>query len=356
MDRRLLGATLLLASGFATQAMADAPEISISGFVNFEAWGSSQDDRADRNRGYQFYVDESELEFAASATADNGLEYSATILYDMAGSSTKEAYLTFVDDWGTVQLGNTGGVEDAFSIGGKSVLVGAGGFDGDMFDRMFNDMGADVTSPDIAGKTDEATKISYFTPDFSGLQAGISFTPDSGHYFDAAYSDADDGETSNNIAGGITYGGSAGDVEFAVAATGVIADTETNPYTVEDTRSFALGGTLSYAGFTLGADYGDNGDSGETKGGNTDAGQYYSVGLGYETGPYSFDVAYFHGWSDEGPSVADDEVDFLTLGANYAVADGLAIYAEFDHIDIDQDGTANDNSGEVYILGTQVSF
>jgi predicted porin len=61
----------------------------------------------------------------------------------------------------------------------------------------------------------------------------------------------------------------------------------------EDAGAWAVGGFVGYAGFTLGASYGDNGD---TRGGTSDVDDdfFYDVGLGYSMGPWSASVGYRH--------------------------------------------------------------
>jgi len=362
MKKVLLGTTAIIGASvvLASAAQAEKPKISMSGNMKFEAYAVDQDAQT-LNRGYHFEVDDAEIVFKASATADNGLEYGAKIEYEFENSSTDEAVIWLSGDWGLVNLGNEDGAEDLVKVGGWSVLGATGGWDGENF---FDHKNA-LVEPKLAGDTSDATKVTYFTPSFNGFRAGISWTPDSGHEYDAAYSDTSGSATEtpdfqNALGIGVEYKGTFSEVGLHVSGRYANADYEgtgaaTDP-DYENISAFALGAKVDYAGFSLGVGYANNGDAGTAKGSGKDFGDWYDVAVGYATGPYAVAVGYYHSEKDLG-SNTDVESDQIAVTGDYTVADGLAVYAEYDYVDIDEDhSTSNDNEANVFMVGTKVSF
>jgi len=355
MKKVLLGTTAIIGASvvLASAAQAEAPKLSMSGNVKFEMAGVDQDADA-FNRGYKFYTDDAEIVFKASSTADNGLEYGAKIEYEFENNGTDEAMIWLSGDWGLVQMGNEDGAEDAVKVGGWSVLGATGGWDGEMPAENFDAL----DGPSLAGDSSDATKISYFTPSFNGFRAGVSFTPDFGHEYDAAPSETDD-DVSNALGFGLEYKGTFSEVGVHVSGRYAMGEYEGDGTATdsdqEDVSAFALGAKFDYAGFSLGIGYADNGDSGAVKGTTADGGQWFDIAVGYATGPYAVAAGWYTSEKDLAGS-AEAEADVFSLTGDYTVADGLGIYAEYDYVDIDETGTASDNEANVFIVGTKVSF
>ena len=64
---------------------------------------------------------------------------------------------------------------------GEKALSGTGGFDGGATKNVnvADDFGA-PTGPSTEGATGDDSKITYYTPDLSGFQLGVSYTPREG--------------------------------------------------------------------------------------------------------------------------------------------------------------------------------
>ena len=373
MKKLLLGTTAIvglsvLAAG--TAMASDPPSLSMSGNVKFEAWFSDEDGEdttnisntgknAGRNRGANFQVDDAEIVFKAKATADNGLEYGAKIEYEFEASATDEAMIWLSGNWGQIDMGNEDGAEDLVKKGGWSVLGAAGGWDGETND-VFGTMGveADILGPALSGDTSDANKITYWTPKMNGFRAGLSYTPDSGQNFDDAIVDNGTTQMDNHLGLGVEYAGTFDDISVAVSGRYARAEAE-DDVTFEDYGAWSVGGTVGYMGFTLGAAYTDNGDGGIAKTATANGqenGSWWDVALGYGEGPYKVAVGYFYGVAEQTTGTQDDEVSWFTVTGDYTVAPGLGVYAEYDYVDIDQNGTANDNNVQMFMVGTKVSF
>ena len=367
----MVGASVLMAG---TAIASDPPTLTISGYMKFEAWFADQDATASSNRAYHFEVDDAEVHFNAKATADNGLKYGVKIEVDVDNNmTTDEAVINLEGGWGILFLGDEDSAADLMKVAGFSVLTAGGGWDGGPTAILQNPGSVNLLGPtlgwntgtaDGVGNDSDATKISYFSPSFSGFRLGVSLVPDSGHTLGNAISDtASSGQIENLWAFGGEYKGTiANDFNIHVSARGLWGSPEGDGTSLrEDVGSFGLGGKVEYQGWGLAVGYADNGDSNLLKtqtAAGQDAGWWADVGLSYSNGPYKIAGGYFHSEEDRG-TTGDDEVDFFSIGGNYNVAPGLDIYAEYDYVEIDDSTgstTAVDNDASLFLVGTKVTF
>ena len=104
-------------------------------------------------------------------------------------------------------------------VGGYSLLTAGFGYDGG-YTSAVNRGGVGFTGvfASLVGDTGDATKVSYYTPRTSGLQLGVSWTPDSGSTLDESLAD-NDGDVDNHIGVGFNYINKIDDVGIKVGAT-----------------------------------------------------------------------------------------------------------------------------------------
>ena len=215
MNKVLLGSTALVAAsllGAVPVAAAEAPSVSFGGWTRVEASWVDQDLSAGLGRGYGFEVDDNYLTWSAKGTADNGMTYTASSSMEFTSGSAAsrvspdEAQVSLTHNWGAVVLGDDDGADDVMVVGGYSLLTAAFGYDGGLTSQVARGgVGFTGFFASLTGDTGDATKISYFTPRWNGLQLGASFTPDSGAEFDdniAGDSDGD-GDVENSL--GFTF-------------------------------------------------------------------------------------------------------------------------------------------------------
>ena len=388
MRKFLLGTTAIAgvtALSVATALAAEAPKLSIGGFVNFEATVVDEDVPWGNNVGHYFALNETEIIFQAKGVADNGLEYGAKVEWEAEDTSNSnasggvdEAGMYFSGGWGLLQLGADDGAEDMVKRGGQSVLGGAAAWDGENSTAAakFNIApgGAPyLTNPDIVGDSSDAVKITYFTPKFSGFRAGVSYAPNNtGSTYEDRFADTATNGWRNNIGIGAEWAGEFSGVSVAVSGRYVTAEpsrdgsnvgTTAAPDTAEreDLSSWGVGGVVGYAGFSVGAGYRDNGESNVLRSDTAlgaDAGKSFDVAVGYATGPYKVGVGYFNSSVDGNQAGEEFETDWFAVTADYTVAPGLGVYIEYDYIELD-DGlatTAQDNEAQQIILGTKITF
>ncbi|MBE9556149.1 MAG: porin [Proteobacteria bacterium] len=341
----LIGATVLMAG---VASAAEAPTWKLTGNANFQFYYVDQDSTSEtvQEHGWYFGVDESELQLNVSGTADNGLNYGFKIEIQTNTTDNTvadEVRLQLSGTWGTVQMGDEDGAEDIMNYGGENLMGATGGFDGDYDDAL-----AYTWYPTMAGDTSDHTKVSYFSPRFSGFQVGASLTPQPGLDGDDF---KEDGDWENAIGLGANYDNSFGDLR--IRASAVYATVSSTNTGTEDKAAWSVGGIVGWGPASLGANYTDNGDSGVDVGDDENS-SYWNVAGSFETGPMYFSVGYMSALYEED---ADYEFEYthIALTADYTVAPGLSVYAEYNIQEVSETGGWS-HDASLFIAGANISF
>ncbi len=289
-------------------------------------------------------VNDSEVIFNFSLNADNGLTFFAKAeIENNGGPTTSDEYVGGVRGFfGTIEVGAEDGAQDRLAgsgrmAGGMTVtsVVDGNGF---LFDYAAAE--SPFRQTDFNGNdTGDDLKATYFTPRFSGLQAGVS------------YANASEGPTS-------TAGSNGGREAFELGANFMQKFGEfgvdvwagyvgfSDPYnprvrglSPDDTYNF--GTNLGYAGFTVGATYFSSAYK-DTGAADDEA---YGVGVGYATGPWSFGLQY---GEYIGGSAEDDYG--VSFGAEYALAPGVMIGGALEYAD-GKNLNRNEGSTDAFAAG-----
>jgi hypothetical protein len=376
MKKVLLTTTALVGAAalFAGDASAETPKVTVGGNISVQS-GFLSDDQ-DANQRSQGFRNDTEIDISVDGKSDSGLGYGAVIRLeadvtddsDSDGTNASRSYVYLEGDWGRVELGSNVGAATTLKVDASSIAAATGGIDGD-YDDYANASATFIGTPDLpidygftgAGSTtlgsearENANKLNYYTPRFSGFQLGVSYTPDTsnrGQTTGANFTDTNAGDVENAFDIGVNYEGEFDGVGIAAAVTGQFGESESN--TQEDVSAWAVGLSASYQGFTLAGSYGDWDDSLQTTGSDIEA-NYWTLGGAYEFGPFAASVTYLS--SEIEATGSDSEFDLISVGADYKLAPGLTPYAEVNFYDQDAAGTANDNEGTVFIIGTNLSF
>ncbi len=369
MKKILLGTTGLVAAAmFANAATAQTPKVTIGGFADFQAGFVSDDlDGSERSHGFR---NDTEVSVRVDGKSDAGLGYGAVIDLeadvsadaDGEGVNASRTYVYLEGNFGRFELGSNQGAGATMRVDASSLAVATGGIDGAWTYFANSPAGVPfITTPSLplehgsllalgGETTDNVSKITYYSPRYSGFQLGISYQPDFADRGQlTSLTDVDAGESGENLDVGVNYEGQWGEVSAAAAVTGQFGDGETAA--TEDLGAWNAGLNLGYAGFQLAGSYGDWDDS---LGASSTDGDYWTLGLGYSYGAFGASATYMDSSYEVGG--ADNDFDNLVLGADYQLAPGLVPYAELSFYDFDAAGTASDNDGTVFILGTQLSF
>lgn len=326
--------------------------------------------------------------------------------------NAREAMLFFEGTFGRFELGNTYGATKKMQIDAGAVAAGNGGVHGDsglwihtspLFgnfrtpDFYTNKMSFyhldDLFLPVIIGEGDTALpfstelatagKVSYYSPNFNGLQLGISFIPDTDITGSVANtitvvenSSAHGFGFENVVEGGLTYDGTFQDFNFRFSILGQSGKAKspdgdvftgdryfTGTTKYEDLEGFEIGFATEFMGVGFAASYGQQEGLLTT----LDENKYYTLGLGYEMGPWAFSINYME-------STQDSKV-FLDSDGNYTTRE-----AEFSNLVFDVSYTCQglmpylsvavfeatrpeyyltpkmENDGTVVLLGAKLSF
>jgi hypothetical protein len=271
----LLGSTALVSAGIlmvvAAPAKADI-EVVLGGYTEFLVQGGTRNTITNGglnsgtvggDRKYVFGMD-NEIHIEANGATDRGVLYGSKVWFD-AGSggingnafstSTDEAALFFSGNFGRWELGLEDGAEDVMFVGGPEAQAGTGGLDGDAPNLGVIEM----------QDTDDAAKITYFTPRVAGFQLGGSFTPDFEENRPAEnrfQGGRNEGE--NGVSGGANWVGAMGPMDLTVSGVVLWADCESNCTNNtpgsdsgfgDDMLNYGGGVLLGFGGFSLGAGY-----------------------------------------------------------------------------------------------------
>jgi outer membrane protein OmpU len=374
----LVAASLLAAPAMAgTVGSRDSMAVTVGGTLWFAFQLVDEDVSAGQGQGYGFKVNESEIHVGASNTADNGIKYGVNVELSGGGAdatSADEAYAYIDSDvWGRLELGDQDDVTNRMMLGSWNAHKGLGGpFGGlGMLLSGWESLGAAnlMSRADHQALTSgDDTKASYFSPRFGGFQVGASLTPDTGvNAGTTGLLDTDNDGDYNNVLGlAANYVGKFDDIGVGLSVfyeTGddVNVTGVNNSAEIEDLEILGIGGNISTAGFTFGAHYRDLNNSEMTAAqvaAGASAGEQWSVGLGYQAGPWGVSVWYLDAERNAATSAVTTEVTRLGFGAGYTVAPGWLLRADLEFLSHDNIGgvATTDNDGRGFLLTNMFIF
>jgi outer membrane protein OmpU len=363
MKKLLLATSALIAvSAFAAPAKADL-EVTVGGFTAFQAGFFDNDAANNSDRDFQ---SEAQIAVMADGTADNGLQYGAKVLMDASTSdttNTDEVGIYLAGSWGRVELGDDDGASE-LNVFAPTVGVGQingsyddfvtatarSGLSNGTFATALNDRGDhNFTAID----SDDATKVTYYTPKFSGFQAGVSFAPENNLGENVVFVDTG---VQNWVEVGAKYEGDFQGVGIALGGNYNMASAPTG---TEDLAAWSLGAQVHYNGFKFGGGYTDNGDSLQSSAQLNDDISSWNVGATYENGPWGVGVSYLtEDYDTNGDTAGTDGGDYTAwaFGGTYKVAPGLTTGADLAFYDRDRTGLVNDEDGFVAVVDVTAAF
>lgn len=365
MRHILLGTTafVLAAGALAAPARAEL-DVTMGGYVAFQAGFFDNDVANSSDRDFR---SKSELRVIAKGTADNGMEYGARVDLLASTSSTEASRRTFIyvgNGYGRVELGDTDGAANALTVVVPN--VGIGQTNGSYVNFINSasrpagsviDTGGGMTRPI---DSDQATKISYFTPKLNGFQAGISYAPEVDSQQDGEEVQLVDnvGNIENLVEVAANYRANLGDVKLTLGGAYNFADAKSSS-TREEFRAWGLGARVGYGKFEVGATYIDNGDSNNNIGVANDDETAYTLGGRYQTGPWGFAAAYTHEDYDLNGGRDNDtsggEYNAFLVGGAYKIAEGLTAGADLAYFERNK-RVGTDDDGYVMVVQTKAAF
>lgn len=349
MKKTLLGTSALVtASLLAGPAFASDPlTVTVSGgivtgfyFVDSDDLGSTDDTKV--------AISARSLEVNGEGTLDNGLVAGASLIIELGddeGASTsqgdeatfQEAFAYLEGGFGRVEIGGTDGAAFKMHYTSPWFVPGNGVDSPNIFNSNGVNTAGALTTPTFGSSpstyalaTEDAPKISYFTPRLSGFQLGVSYTPDAGVH--DPYANGWGVSPTNSSLEEVfevaaNYAGEIGSVELGVDVFYVTGEAGT-----ADPEEIGAGASLGFAGFTLGGAYKESQDlSGgylisaiPIVGGADVEETVWTVGLAYGTGPWTVGVAYIESEIESGTVSGNSlTTDFLQVGGGYSLGAGV---------------------------------
>lgn len=341
-------------------------EVTLGGFAAFRA--GLFDNKGVGITGRDV-TQEAELHVRADGEADNGLGYGAKIeLFSSTSDTTNadEVGIYLRGNWGRLELGDDDGASDQIAVYAPN--VGIGQMNGRYLDFVPFSSRPSGNVKDTGGgivkslDTEDATKITYFTPRMAGFQFGVSYAPEVGSkdtgedvqflknvgagayqrdFIETGVNFKYDFSNDMGFMAGLTYDGAS-----AKAGSGR-----------EDVSAWGLGAKLSYRQFVVGGGYVDNGDSNNPVATPKDDETAWNVGAAYKGDVWGFAVNYLAEDYENagGRAGAGGTYDALILGTSYKVAPGLTAGADLAFFDRDK-VTGTDDNGYVFVVETKAAF
>ena len=352
MKKTLLGTSALVtASLLAGPAFASDPlTVTVSGGIVTGFYFVDADDNNNNTDDTKVAISARSLEINGEGTLDNGLVAGASLIIELGDdegavsqgdeATFQEAFAYLEGGFGRVEIGGTDGA--AFKMHYSSPwFVPGNGVDSP---NIFNANGAQLATTAVNGSaisvsspstyslgTEDAPKISYFTPRLSGFQLGVSYTPDAGVH--DPFSNGWGLSTTNSALEEVfefaaNYAGEIGSVELGVDVFYLTGEASAF---ASDATEVGVGASLGFAGFTLGGAYkesenltggylissvaGSGGEIEET---------VWTVGLAYGTGPWTVGVAYIESELENTTTGNDSATtEFLQVGGGYSLGAGV---------------------------------
>ena len=360
----LLAAALPTASQAAEVTPGGALDLTLTGFMRFEAFGGEQDDRAlddTLSRGLDFRNDSEVHVLARGKDEQSGLEYGATIEFETDTNqslNTDETWIFLRGGWGEVRMGDEDGVADNSAVGAQTIAAGTGGIDG-------SDAVISAAPIVYITNTNDATKIRYYTPSFGGFSAGISYTPtqesvgsgaNNGNFF-ARKNGAAAMEGQNVVEGGLVYDGEFGGVGVLASVVGLYGELLNggeDAFGDDKWQGAQAGVSVDLFGFKLAGSYGYN-EVGEQKN------QFVTAGIGAALGPVNTSITAgkvidTNSDFEEANGIGDSAYN-VVFSADVAIAPGLVLAGDVASFDNDSTGdTGTGDTGWTAVGSFRLSF
>lgn len=357
-----------------------------------------------------------EISVIVAGKAANGLEYGAEIELQMDANNTSATAVDTDEMWmffrsptlGTLQLGDQDNAADQLKVNGAFTIAGIAGFGYSGAWDEFVAPNSDGTRYLLTSINDggDSTKIIYLSPSFFGFDFGISYAPNrnEGENFlvggSATVLQRDRTTARNEWAGAVRYRGSFGNIGVAASFSAQRAEPAENNgvlfapagapagtaqvFGLQNITQYEVGLGLSGFGFGVNGFYSWGKFGGAAAGGTAlRSGLANSTNWGvtvtYQMGALAVGALYGQSVRDNGSFLAagggsaaaanpsDRKQTTISVGASYALAPGLALFANYTNVD-DRNiansstnptawaATGRNRDIDVFVIGTRLTF
>lgn len=374
MKKLFLATSFLALSVSAAHADEPALQLSLGGRISVYGIYNDQDEAAGELRPFDSRKD-TEVHLNGEVALDNGITAGAHFELNMDRGDTdnevEESYLYLSSSWGRINIGEDNGAAYLLQVSAPSA-------DGNI-DGVKPEIGAFTaanggTRNYAQDESSYTNKVTYLTPSFSGLQAGISFVPSlvqtatAGNMLISSGADlagvepsvgeSDAGDHGNLWEGALRYERSFDAINLALGTGYTFAELEAAnpPFLSDDLHTWNVAGNIDWGAFGFGAVYLSTNNGLE----NADT-DIWVAGIDYTTGAYKFGASYYNSQTEEGMALAgtdDQEIERWTAGVVYEWGPGMSFRGAVQHQSADNIGAVAgaDGDGTMVSLGTQIEF
>lgn len=325
MRKVLLASSALVAVAGVSAASAD---VTINVWQEFGFSSVSDNTSDDRDTMWN----DGEMTFSFSNTSDTGLTYSASIEMEVNAGQTDmdEASMSLsTAEMGTITLGQNDDVTSTFAtyLPGTRNMVTGDDFAADAHDADGNNVAEGLKTSATGAAYGDNNKVAYRSPNFGGLQFGMSYAMLDDGEFQAG---ADTGENADTTMG-VRFS-----TELAGASVSIQAATSDNGEDGADKdQTDSYGVNVSMGALSLGASMSSNQVGTSSAGDDVDTVGY---GIGYTISD-SVSVAVNMVSSEDDES--DDSLDTTSLGISYTIAPGLNFAVAMNSYEYDNNADNN---------------
>ena len=324
MKKVLLSTTALVAAGLLVtsvayaqdedmaeeEMMAEPVSVGISGTALVALSVSDQDGTPDMFEHFEPVI-------SGSATMDNGLTFTVSMVIDQGGTwfNAGQAYDRYIGvggAFGDIEIGDRKGARAQMRIAsaGATTNFGVNG-------PYWGGVATTVTTDNPGhGAANRQTKIVYKSPAVGGLQLGVSYAPD--------------GAVSESIAAALTFSQDLGDASVSVNVGYETGDDGMG----NSPTDLNAGASVSVGDVTVSGGMRDSSDDNGTESTVTDIGAVVAMGA----------LSVSAGWG------SSDTSDMYALGAAYPLGEGVQLGMQVDF------GEAGGSDWVQFMIGTAVSF
>ena len=396
MKKQLLTTTALVAAGVFTitgAALAQKPTLSLGGSTEQIFGVGSNDDAFDAANGQRIGFDQhsdTEIHFNGAVTLDNGIKIRTRVELEGSSADTTagrnsnvingapgtasngagagsadtidENWMRISGSFGEVRLGSGDAAAQAMTTGYLGTwATGVGqNLAFDTADWVTNPGGGNGFRASTVARIDrssDAEHVSYFTPRFSGFQAGLSYIPaareDVNNQRELKTADSDGWSMGVNFDrkfGGIGIGLAGGYTTFNEATAGL-----------DDPETWGIAGRVDFAGFRVALSWVDAEDQSTAINTAANGQETFEAGIRYTFGPNAVSAQYFAGETDSVAAARNgDELETFWLAYRRTLGPGVfwkvsAIFADYDDGAAVPVAAAN-NDGQALTTSIQIRF
>ncbi len=370
MKKLLYGTTAIVAASMLGAGAASAAEpitLSVGGYYQTYFAVIDADDTAGASYQSTKVGQTGEIHFTGETTLDNGLQVGINVQLEAhtTGDQIDEHYVYLEGGWGRLEIGAENGA--AYKAGGSWVPSGIVGHGVDSPEHLQHPGQGFAGTATQIGTSNDANKISYYTPRMGGFQLGVSYTPDVGDDIGGGGFASPRTALIENGSGGASvedvfeiganWSDTFGGVDLGINAGYLTGEANAASVDVDEWR---VGGQIGYGGFTLVGNYNDQ-DTVFGPGGirvsGPDGGQVFTTGLSYGTGPWTVAAGYLHSETDLPVGQGEnDKRDHYEIGASYALGPGVTISGGLQYYETEAGSTGVTNESAAGIIAMGLSF